>query len=264
MQILRSGLYVLILTLSIAAVSCGGGGNGGGGVNIVSISTNPASVSAGTVVELSAQINSSQNPGNLIKNWTVSSGTLSTTAPDFSLLLRATAKGTSSSSASTAQNVVYWLTPTTVDQATITLEVESSTKTLTVSIGENPVTMSVTTGDGGAKTCSINANDMTDLYQAAFRVNFHSGWTPSAVEPGSFLGTAENILWLGLTDQAGFVPFAITRKGDAAGVDGSGTLARITFQPVSSGSSVSTTADQPFDLAVVVLRNSQNEPIPSS
>jgi hypothetical protein len=54
---------------------------------------------------------------------------------------------------------------------------------------------------------------------------------------------------------------AISRKGNAGGVDGSGTLATLTFEPTGGTSGMRGASAIPFDLDFVVLRNSSDEPI---
>ena len=46
-----------------------------------------------------------------------------------------------------------------------------------------------------------------------------------------------------------------------ARLDGSGTLATVTFDPASSTSWAREAADVPFSLSMIVLRNSQGQPI---
>ena len=90
---------------------------------------------------------------------------------------------------------------------------------------------------------------MTDLYQAAFRINYSSAWRVDSVEQGDFLGPEAETLFIGLTNQSGFVPVSITRLGNAAGVDGDGVLATIVFEPTGTASASSV----PFDLAAPML-----------
>jgi hypothetical protein len=262
MRIVRIGLVVLggVLLLSLAA--CKGGGGGGGGLTIASINLNPSPPVAGSVVQLSATFSGvSGSTASLIKNWTVSTGTVTSTKPDFALLLRATAKSPSSSSASTTAATVYWITPTAAGTATIQLSVQGTQKETTVNVTASPVSMSVTDGDAGSKVCTVRVTNITDLYQAAFRVNYSSAWTPVSAAQGDFLGAAGDTLWLGLTNQNGFVPCALTKRGDAPGNDGTGKLAEITFNPVAGGSGWHGSSRTPFELALVMLRNSRDEPI---
>jgi hypothetical protein len=249
-----------LLALVLAA-SCHGGG-GAQALTISSINFNPATPAAGSVVELTASITApGQNPDSLTKSWTVSAGTVSTTQPDFALILRQTAKGASASSVSTAAKTVYWVTPAAGGSATITLTVGTASKQRTVQLGASPVRMSVTDGTGGQKICTVQASNVQDLYQAAFRINFSSAWTPVSAAQGTFLGAAGNTLWIGLTNQNGFVPCALTKRGNVAGTDGSGTLATVTFAPAHAGSAADSQTESPFELTLVILRDSQDQPI---
>jgi len=256
------GLTALVL-VAATLDSCGGGGGGGNDeVRVTAINLNPAAVTAGSIITLTASISApGQSVGSLVKNWNVSAGTLSANAPDFSLLLRQTARGASAASVSTTSDAVYWVAPASGGSATISVQVAGDTESINVTIGASPVTLSVTSGAGGKKTCTISANNVTDLYQAAFRLSYASGYQPVEATAGSFLGGANDILTLALTNQNGFVPMAITRKGNAAGVDGSGVLATITFNPVQAAASVSQTAPRPFVLEIMDLRDSNDQPL---
>lgn len=252
------------LTAAALALIALAGCNGGKQVNPVvinSIVLNPATVAAGSVVELSANITGGS--ASDIKTWTVSSGQLSTSQPDFAFVLRGTAKSASESSLSTSNSKVYWITPATAGSATITLATGGAERSQNVSIGASLVVMEVTDTAGGRKTATVRVNGVTDLYQAAFRVSHTSAWQAESVEQGDFLGNTASTLFLGLTNQTGFVPVAITRKGNVSGVDGSGVLARITFAPRTT-SSAREASNIPFDVGMIVLRDSQDRAIPNS
>jgi hypothetical protein len=255
----RNSLSILLGAMLLAA-GCGGGPGGNTPV-INGITLNPGTVSAASVIQLTGNISGANATD--IKTWTVSAGQLSATAPDFGLVLRATAKAASATSLSTANTTVYWITPSAPGSATVTLAVGSATKTQTVNIGANLVTLEVTDIAGGKKLATVRANGVTDLYQAAFRITYTSAWHPEAVTQGDFLGTTNDTLFLGLTNQTGFVPVSITRKGNVSGVDGSGELARVTFAPGSATSSARELSNVPLDLTLVMLRNSKDEPIPT-
>ena len=259
---MRPGFVAAVALAAVLLVSCGGGGGDGDGVTITGINLNPAGVTAGSIVALTASISApGQSVSSLVKNWSVTAGSLTVAAPDFSLLLRETARGTSATSVSTTGATVYWLAPAAGGPATVTVAVEGDSESLDVTVQTSPVTLSVTSGSGGAKICTIATNEVTDLYQAAFRVNFTSAWQPASAEAGDFLGGANDILTLAMLDQNGFVPMAITRKGDVAGIDGSGTLATIEFTPAQATSATREVAEVPFELSMVILRNSTDEPI---
>ena len=238
--------------------------NGGGGVTqivIVNINTNPVVVAAGSTVELSASISApGRTLSSLSRYWTVSDGSLSADQPDFTLTERAMSQTDDfADDLLTTNSTVYWQVPATTGPVTITLDVEDAHKSATFTVTTSQVALSVTDGGDGKKVCAVQVSGITDLYQAAFRINYSSAWKPISAEPGDFLGGASDILWLGLTNQSGFVPCAITRKGSAAGVDGSGTLATVTFEPVGGASAVSDTASLPFEVNMVQLRDAEGE-----
>lgn len=266
-MILRRGALALISVVLLFAASCHGGGGGTSQVQIVKINLNPASATAGSIIELSASISApGQSVSSLVKDWEVSAGSLSLVPPDFSMLIRGTSKAASddSTTSSTTNSVVYWMVPTTPGPATITLTVGTATKDNIVQVVNSPIVLSVTDGTGGKKVCTVSASNVSDLYQAAFRVNFTSAWKVNSVNPGDFLGSANDTLFIGLSNQSGFVPVAITKKGDVAGENGSGVLATITFDPVDTSSGVSSVADVPFTLDAAILRTSGNQPVPGA
>jgi hypothetical protein len=257
----RVFLLIVLSALALGLSAChGGSGTPADQLKIVSINLNPATANAGSVVQLTATYSGvSGGTSSLVKNWTVSNGTISTTKPDFSLILRGTAKVASASSASTTASTVYWITPLTATSATVKLEVSGQSKTITANVTASPITMSVTDGEtAGTKVCTVKATNITDLYQAAFRINYSSAWHPTSAVQGDFLGTPAQTLFLGLTNQNGFVPCALTKRGSVPGNDGTGTLATITFAPVAGASAVHGASDQPFGLGLVMLRTSKD------
>ncbi|MEZ5337910.1 MAG: hypothetical protein R3F46_06550 [bacterium] len=223
------------ILLLCAAASCGGGG-GGTPVSITSINTGGGQISAGSVVPLSATL-SGGNGQVLLKSWSVSAGSLMINPPDFSLVLRETAKSTSETSVATTGPTVYWVVPESAGSATVTLKVEDATRSLDVTFGASPVTLAVNSAANGQRVVTVSANGISDLFGAAFRVNYGEAYSPVSVEAGDFLGPAGETLFLGLANQADFVPVAITRRQGGGGKDGSGVLATITFAPASGSSS---------------------------
>lgn len=234
-------LATLTGLILLFAASCGGGG-GSDPVVVTAINTGGGSISAGSVVPLTATTTGGSGQV-MLKNWAVTSGSLMINPPDFSLTLRETAKSASTTSVSTTANVVYWVVPESAGSATISVTVEGASRTLDVSFGASPVTMSINNGSNGQRIVSVHANDINDLFGAAFRINFSDSFEPVSAEAGDFLGASGDILFLGLTNQSGFVPVAITKKQGATGTDGSGTLATITFAPVGSTSRSSSQAE---------------------
>lgn len=255
--------FVIVGVLALSA-GCGGGG-GGNPATIVSINLNPSVAIAGGVMELTASISApGRSVSNMIKNWTVSAGTLSASAPQFNLQIRQTAQDIGSS-VSTTSNSVYWTAPVNPGTASITLQIDGDSETITTNVATSPITFNVTSGENGTKTVTVRANNVSDLYYAAFRISHSSNWIPASADQGDFLGSVEQTLFIGLTNQTGFVPVAISKRGDAAGEDGSGTLATITFNsaqaPPAEGSSASSI---PFGIEGVVLENSAGKPILSA
>ena len=225
------------------------------------INLDPGAPAAGGLVQVSGDV-SGTGSGAATKTWSVTAGSLSVDPPDFGLILRGTAKVGSAANLSTTSNSIYWLAPVGGGSATLTLSIGDSTKTKTVTLGSSPISL-VVTDSGANKVVKVQAANVTDLYQAAFRVTYSSAWHPLSVTQGDFLGAAADTLFFEMHNQNGFVPVAITREGSAGGVDGSGTLATITFAPGSGTSSVhgSSASAGPFDLDLIVLRNSKDEKI---
>jgi hypothetical protein len=244
-----------LLVLPALLSSCFGGG--GGSVTVNGINVNPAAPAAGSLVELTGDLTGG---GSSTKSWSVSAGTLSVDPPDFGLVLRGTAKLGSAVNLDTTAGTVYWLAPATGGTATVTLTIGASSKSRTLNLSNSPVSLSVA-DDGDGKRVTINASNVTDLYQAAFRVTYTSAWTPVSASQGDFLGAAADTIFFEKHDQNGFVPIAISRKGNAGGVDGSGMLATIRFEPNSGTSSARDVSAVPFGLDLVVLRTSDDEPI---
>jgi len=71
------------------------------------------------------------------------------------------------------------------------------------------------------------------------------------------------VLFLGLTNQSGFVPIGITRKGDVPGVSGSGVIAEVVFTPRSAAASRAPRQLYlaGFELALYLLCDNRGEPL---
>ena len=265
-------LCALIATGLLAA--CGGGG---GKKNkqvyppgtlpesqaIQSINLSPSSATTGTVVELSATYT---NPGtfeNSTKFWKVNGGTLSEGAPDFDLILREVADVSgASSSLSTAAEQVYWFTPSTPGSYKITLQVDNTSLVRVVEVTSAPVYLEVMPGEGDTAIVRILGRDVSDLYQGAFRIIFNSSlYEPLSVRAGDLLGGEDDVLFLGLTNQSGFVPIGITRKGNVPGVDGSGVIAEARFGKRTASHAPRAPAIAGFELGLHIIRDSSGEPI---
>jgi hypothetical protein len=254
----RALFILFVLSLVLVAAACKNGG-GGSTPQVDAINIDPGTPAAGSLVQVTGQV-SGTGASSATKSWSVSAGSISLSPPDFGLILRGTAKAGSATSLDTTASTVYWLAPASGGSATLTLTIGTSTKTRTVTLGNSPVTLTV--ADSGAnKQVTIAAANVTDLYQAAFRVTYSSAWQPTSVSQGDFLGAPVDTVFFEMHDRNGFVPVAVSRKGGAAGVDGSGTLAVITFAPSGGTSSARDASAVPFDLDLVVLRTSTDEPI---
>ncbi len=255
-----AAISFIVLAALAVAVSCGG--SKADPATIVSLNINPSIAVAGGVMELTASISApGKSVANMVKNWTVSTGTLSASPPQFNIDIRQTAQDIGAS-VSTTNSSVYWTAPTSPGSATITLQIEGDTESITTNVGSSPITFNITSGANETKVVTVRANDVSDLYYAAFRVSHSSNWFPASVEQGDFLGTTEETLFIGMTDQTGYVPVGISKRGDAAGENGSGTLATITFNPAAAPPAEGSSASSiPFEFGGVVLENSAGEKI---
>ncbi len=269
-----------ILILSAMAMfalltACGGGGGNKSDKKIYppgtlpesraiqSIDISPSSVSTGTVVELSATYT---NPGTFkdsSKLWQVEAGTLSEGAPDFDIILREVAglKGASASLSTTAEQV-YWFTPAAPGSYKVSLKIDNASLERTVDVTSSPVYLEVVPGEEDTLIVRILGRDVSDLYQGAFRVLFNpSLYKPLSVQPGDLLGGPDDVLFLGLTNQNGFVPIGITRKGEVPGVNGSGLIAEAVFGRRTASHAPRALAIAGFELGLHIIRDSSGEPI---
>jgi hypothetical protein len=254
----RFASLVLVASLLLLA-SCFGGGKSSGNPQVNAINVGTDTPAAGSLVQVTADVTGT-GASSAQKSWSVTSGSLSVTPPDFGLILRGTAKVGSAATLNTTASTVYWLAPLGGGSATLSVTVGDSTKTKTVTLGTSPISINI--ADSGAnKVITVQASNVSDLYQAAFRVSYGSAWHPKTVTQGDLLGAAADTVFFEMHNQDGFVPVAVSRTGNAGGVDGSGTLATITFEPTGGASAVRGTSAIPFDLDFVVLRNSKDEPI---
>jgi hypothetical protein len=248
---------ILVVLLAFALASCFGGGGGSPQVNAINI--DPGTPAAGSLVQVTGDV-TGNGAASATKSWSVTAGSLSVEPPDFGLILRGTAKAGSAANLTTTAEQVYWLAPTSGGSATLTLSVGGSSKTRTVTLGSSPVGISV--ADSGAnKQVTVHVSNVSDLYQAAFRVTYSSAWKPVSVSQGAFLGAPADTVFFEMHNRNGFVPVAISRKGNAGGADGSGTLAVLTFEPSGGTSSARGASQIPFNLDFVVLRDSNDAPI---
>jgi hypothetical protein len=228
---------LLAVSLLLPTQSCNGGGKkddgggGGGTVTIRDIILNPANPGASALVSVTLDAVSTSTPiADRTKVYTVSKGTLYDTEPDFSLVMRGTAQASGATTLTTKQSHVYWITPAATGEVTVSARVDQASRERKVVIGNALASLSVSADEQGRKIVTVTANDVTDLFQAAFRVNYKSSkYQVVSVEKGDFLGA--DALFIGEKDKTpgGVVAVSISRKLGQTGVEGSGILARIVF-----------------------------------
>jgi len=248
--------YTISIIIALALFSACGGGGGKSPIvkpidtptssTIQSLNFSPANVTTGTVVEVSATYTNASAFESAAKLW---------------LVLRETAgiKATSATLTTTASKV-YWLTPTRPGSYNVSLRIGNAYLVQTVEVTTAPIGLEVLPGEGNSVVVRVVAQDVTNLYQAAFRVVFNASiYAPTEVTPGTLLGGSDDILFIGLTNQNGFVPIAITRKGSAGGVSGSGVLAEIVFTPKAASRVAASISISGFELLRYVLRDSSGQ-----
>ncbi len=265
-------LFYAIIIIGLGVTSCGGGGGKRSSPTpqpllvIEAINTQPSTISVSTVVTLTAIYNNPSLASGRQKVWEVSGGTISDEQPDFGLIIKETAGLKSvSASVSTTADKVYWFTPSTPGEYTVSLTVGGASKQIAASVQASPIVLDINNTSDQNVVITVRASNVSNLYQAAFRITYNvNRYTPISVEPGNFLGSSNEILFLGLTNQQGVVPVGITRKGGAAGVSGSGTLSTITFQPKSQPATSRETSVHSlagFSISFYLLLDSQGNPI---
>ena len=234
-----------LVALAVFVASCNGsskktdgGGGGGGAVTIRDIILNPANPGASALVSVTLDASStSLGIADRNKTYTTTGGTLYETEPDFALVMRGTAQSSGGSTLTTKQTHIYWVTPATTGEVTLTARIDTASKERKVVIGNALASLSVGADAEGHKVVTITANDVTDLFQVAFRVNYKSSkYTAVSVEKGDFLGA--DSLFIGEKDKTpgGVVAVSISKKRGQTGVDGSGVLARIVFAEKTASS----------------------------
>ena len=233
-----------LVALALFVASCNGsskktdGGGGGGAVTIRDIILNPASPGASALVSVTLDASStSLGIADRNKTYTTTGGTLYETEPDFALVMRGTAQSSGGSTLTTKQTHIYWVTPATTGEVTLTARIDTASKERKVVIGNALASLSVGADAEGHKVVTITANDVTDLFQVAFRVNYKSSkYTAVSVEKGDFLGA--DSLFIGEKDKTpgGVVAVSLSKKRGQTGADGSGVLARIVFAEKTASS----------------------------
>ncbi len=266
---LKSIFRVLARMLAVSVIaflllSCNGGskddgGGGSGSVSIKGIILNPASPGASALVQIISDAVSTSTPiSDRAKVFSVTGGTLYETEPDFSLVIRGTAQASESRTLSTKKNRVYWITPASTGEVTIKLTIGETSKERKVNIGNALASLSITEDNQGRKIVTVTANNVSDLFQAAFRINYHSSkYTVVSVDKGEFMGS--DALFIGEKDKTpvGQVAVSLSRKRNDSGVSGSGVLARIIFAEKSTSEVKDTSASAAFAIDYIKLVNSK-------
>ena len=217
-------------------MACGGGGGGGdrqpSNFLITGIELEPAELFAGNTVRVSFTFVGQRPEGDA--TWTVGAGTLSATPPAGpDLFTRA-----SSQAGPTVMvgDSLYWTLPDTPGTYGVQVTLGDQTKTLNVSVEENPLAISVVTQEDGDIRVEVAVKPTDAFFQAAFRVVFDpQRFIVVRAEPGDFI---QDPLFFALTDHNGFVPIAVSVKGqDAPRPSGSGVIARVILRPVGNSTS---------------------------
>jgi general secretion pathway protein D len=108
--------------------------------------------------------------------------------------------------------------------------------------------------DGGSTTADIFIDNVTGLWGAEVQLRFDPTLVQGVqIEAGSF-PSPDFVVVNEVDNEAGIVNYAVAQLAPKEPVNGSGVLASITFQGVSSGNSVLT-------LSVVNLSTKQGQPI---
>lgn len=268
---MRTIIFSVLAAVAALTISC----NGGGGRHVFppgslptsaaiqSLNISPSSVTTGTVVEITATYTNAAYFADLTKTWEATGGTLSESAPDFDMVLRGTA-GIKSSSATlaTTSSRVFWFTPSTPGSYTLKLTAGKATLPRVVAVTSSPIYLEVAPGTSNTTTVRIMGRDVNDLYQGAFRIIYNADrFTATEAKAGSMLGAPADVLFLGLTNQTGFVPIGITRKGEVQGVNGSGVIAEVTFTNKTASLTTSSLAVAGFEMGLYIIRNHEGATI---
>jgi hypothetical protein len=115
------------------------------------------------------------------------------------------------------------------------------------------------TGDAAAPVVIISVENASDLKGAIFTLNYPSDKCHAeSVEFSELLGGAGDTISLGITDRAGIVPAGIVKihPDTAAGVNGAGEIARISFAPGAAVNKAVSSApmgdgNKPNDLTII-------------
>ena len=133
----------------------------------------------------------------------------------------------------------YLKLPATAGTVKVTALLGEAAKSQSFSVASSIVTLSSASDGFGNTIVTAKANNVSNLYQIAFRVYYDTSvYKKTAISQGSFLGSASSTLFIGHEFKAGQIACSITKRGEVAGASGSGNLATITLTPVKSGSEV--------------------------
>lgn len=268
---MRTIIFAVLAAAAALTISCNGGGGGHvyppgtlpQSAAIQSLNISPSSVTTGTVVEITATYTNAAYFEDQTKLWEATGGTMTESAPDFDMVLRGTA-GIKSASAtlSTVSSRVFWFTPSTPGSYTLKLKIGTASLSRTVAVTSSPIYLEVAPGASNTTIVRIMGRDVNDLYQGAFRIIFNADrFTPTEAKAGSLLGAPADILFLGLTNQNGFVPIGITRKGEVQGVNGSGVIAEVTFTNKTASLTTSSLAVAGFEMGLYLIRDHEGATI---
>ena len=268
---MRTIILAVLAAAAAFTISCNGGGGGHvfptgtlpTSAAIQSLNISPSSVTTGTVVEVTATYTNAAYFEDQSKAWDATGGTLTESAPDFDIVLRGTA-GIKSANAtlSTVSSRVFWFTPSTPGNYTLKLTIGKATLSRVVAVTSSPIYLEVAPGASNTTIVRIMGRDVNDLYQGAFRIIFNADrFTATEAKAGSLLGAPADILFLGLTNQNGFVPIGITRKGAVQGVSGSGVIAEVTFTNKTASLTTSSLAVAGFEMGLYLIRDHEGATI---
>lgn len=261
------GIIVFLLLFALAGCNNGGskdGGSPGDAVNVRDVIVNPATPGTTSLVEVTIDASATGTPvSDRMKLYTASGGTLYETTPDFTMVLRGISQTGGAASLTTKQNKIYWVTPASPGEFTLSAAIGDRSAQKRIVIGNSAATMSVTTDAQGRKVVSVSASGVTNLFQAAFRINYQqSKYTCVAVEKGDFLGS--DVLFIGEKDKTpvGVVAVSLTRKRGQGGVSGTGVLARVIFEEKKAASADrEPSRTSAFDFEYVTLLDADGRPI---
>ena len=261
--------FVLMFVFAVSACNKGGSKKGGGGspgdsVNVRDIIVNPATPATTALVELTVDASATGTPvSERVKLFTVTGGSLHESLPDFTMVLRGISQAGGSTTLSTRQNRVYWVTPATSGEFTLTAAIGERSAQKKVVIGNSAASMSVSTDAQGRKVVTVSANGVSNLFQAAFRINYQTAkYVCVGIEKGDLLG--EDTLFIGEKDKtpSGVVAVSISRKRGQDGASGTGVLARVIFaEKTLSAVEREASRTAAFDFEYVTLLDADGKPI---